>query len=291
MLNLWLKHNRAFLRLLPAVAGLLVATTTLAGCQSIENYQEQSEPLFSGAYAGPPPTFNGTLKIISWNIKFSEQTETAIAELSEVEALKDADILLLQEMDEAGAEVIAQALHYNYVYFPASIHSHHGKNFGNAILSMWPLSNPQKIILPHQNPKNNQIRIATSAVVTVGDIHISTYSVHTETVWLSPTKRHEQILKLIESMSNISEYIIVGGDFNTVTPQSIVNLDRRFEQIGLTRASTGAGHTFERGGLNFTMDHIYTNGMAARENGVWADTQASDHYPVWAIVAVSREPG
>jgi len=266
---------------------ILIFGMTLAACQSIDNYQGANAPIFEGAYSDAPPTFDGTLNIISWHIRFSEKIDAAIAELSEVEELQDADILFLQEMDETGVDAIAQALHYNYVYFPASIHTHHNKNFGNAVLSKWPISNPKKLILPHHNPKNNQIRIATQALVTVGDIDISTYSVHTETVWLSPDKRDEQILALIEDMGEMSEYIIVGGDFNTVTPQSIVDLDDRFEQIGMTRVSAGTGHTFERGGLDFTMDHIYAKGMTAVENGVWQDTQASDHYPLWAILAVN----
>ena len=141
--------------------------------------------------------------------------------------------------------------------------------------------------MPHQNPKNNQIRIATHALVTMGDIEIPAYSVHTETVWLSPGKRIEQILTLIEDMNEVSDYIIVGGDFNTVTPQSVANLDNRFAQIGLTRVSEEAGHTFERGGLDFTMDHIYVKGMSPLANGVWADTQASDHFPVWAELTIN----
>ena len=51
--------------------------------------------------------------------------------------LANPDIVLLQEMDEAGTAAIADSLGMNWIYYPASVASHH--DFGNAILSCWPL--------------------------------------------------------------------------------------------------------------------------------------------------------
>ena len=122
-------------------------------CQSIENYETEDSPVFTGEYSESPPPFDGTLKVISWNIRFAEQIDAAIEELQTVPELQDADILLLQEMDETGVEAMARALGMNYVYFPASVHTHHDKNFGNAVLSIWPLSDPAKLLLPHKKSK------------------------------------------------------------------------------------------------------------------------------------------
>jgi endonuclease/exonuclease/phosphatase family metal-dependent hydrolase len=59
----------------------------------------------------------------------------ALAELREIENQRALDIILLQEMDETGAEQIARELRLNYVYFPAAIEPTYDENFGNAILS------------------------------------------------------------------------------------------------------------------------------------------------------------
>jgi endonuclease/exonuclease/phosphatase family metal-dependent hydrolase len=253
----------------------------VTACRSIENYPNQDEPLFAGNYAENSPVFEGKVKVITWNIRFSEKIDQAIAELRSVQDLQNADILLLQEMDEQGVEAIAKGLEYNYIFFPASIHTHHDKNFGNAVLSPWPIFDPTKLILPHQNPRNNQIRIAARGSVTIGEAEVLVYSIHTETVWLGPQKRQEQIETLLYDINANYDYVIVGGDFNTFTGASIVELENKFELVGLERVSVGASPTFERSNFSFTLDHIFAKVFSVTDNGVWPATEASDHYPVW----------
>lgn len=263
----------------------------LVSCRTIENYTDPAAPKFEGHYAGDRADFDGRIKVISWNIKFAAEIETAIAELKEVEALQDADIILLQEMDQGAAETIAQSLHYNYVYYPASIHTHHDKNFGNAILSRWPIAQPQKVLLPHQNPKNDQRRIAVRALITVDDMQLLAYSVHTETFWLSPPKRNDQIDHLIQDIGQESQYVIVGGDFNTLTEESIADFEKRFKLIDIERASAAVGYTFAPGNLRFAVDHIFTKGISILETGVWRETEASDHFPVWVKLSINSLHG
>jgi endonuclease/exonuclease/phosphatase family metal-dependent hydrolase len=261
--------------------GAALSVLMLIACQTISNYDDPEGPLFTGNYANTPSEIPAEIKVVAWNIRFSEKIDTAIAELSEVKELQNADIILLQEMDETGVEAIAHALQYNYVYFPASVHSYHQKNFGNAILSKWPLSNPVKLQLPHPNPKNRQARIATRAVVTIGNKQIPVYSAHTETMWLNESKRNEQLDTLAADIGQASPYVIIGGDFNTLTGNSVEALAERFAQINLERVSAGTEPTFVSSGLEFTSDHIFTRGITPTQNGVWPDTQASDHFPVW----------
>ncbi len=260
---------------------LLLFVALLTSCRSIQNYTEADGPLYTGNYAETPPAFNGEIKIISWNIKFSKEIDAAIVELQEVEDLRHADILLLQEMDEVGVERVAKSLKYNYIYFPASVHTHHNKNFGNAILSRWPVSQAAKVILPHPNPKNGQIRIAVRGRVQLGNQNVLVYSVHTETAWLSQAKRADQIDTLLADIGPDERYVIVGGDFNTLTQEGIQNLEEQFEQAGLERASKDAGYTFEPGGVELQFDHIFARGMTAIESGVTPAAQASDHFPLW----------
>lgn len=263
---------------------LLAACILLVSCGPANNYSSTLEPRFEGNFADQTSDFSGTIKVISYNISFGENVDHAIHELSRSDELADADIILLQEMDEVGTEVIAQALDYNFVYYPASIHNHHGRNFGNAILSKWPIHDPEKMILPYKSPRNQEIRIAVKAVVTIADVEILTYSVHTETFWLGPQKRNGQVDALIDSIDTDYQHIIVGGDFNTLTRESAEDLEESFSEIGMLRASEGAGYTAKYGPFEFVLDHIFTKGMSATEVGKLEEAKASDHLPIWVQI-------
>lgn len=269
---------------------LVVASVTLlmvlTSSPSVSNYLELEEPKFEGNHSNGSPEFDGHIKVISWNISFSEEIEQAIKELQEVEALQGAEIILLQEMDEAGTEAIAQALEYNYVYYPASIHSRHKRNFGNAVLSKWPIVDSQKIILPHRNPRNDQIRIAVRALLDVGEQEIPVYSVHTETFWLRQDSREDQLTLLTKEVDSGYSTVIVGGDFNTITPGSKKILNGRMGVVDLEPATEGAGATVGIGRFGLQLDHIFTRGLDSLENGVWQESEASDHYPLWVELQV-----
>lgn len=290
--HLLVRDRRLPLPLIVILAMLvLVAVGFLAfSSRAVTNYIDPDGPKFEGSYAFEQSPFDGDLKVVTWNIAFAREIEQAIAELRETEELQDADVLILQEMDEAGTEAIAQALGYNYVYYPASIHSRHGKNFGNAVLSRWPIIDSAKIILPHNNPSNDQIRIATRATIDVDGRHIPVYSVHTETFWLIPERRKDQIAALAEDIGSTLaqdlDYAIIGGDFNTITSDSLAALTSRMEEVGLVWVSQGAGKTVDKAGIGASLDHILAKNMTPLSTGVVAETEASDHLPVWVILAL-----
>ena len=273
---------------IPRAWHFVVLLFLLAACQPISNYDTEATP-FVGAYATTTSTHFPDLRLVTWNIQYGEDAEEAATALLENENLDEADVLLLQEMDETAVFHIAQSLQYNYVYYPASIHSHHDKNFGNAILSVWPLSQPTKLILPHENPKNDQIRIAVRAVADIDGVPALIYSTHTETIWLSEAKRTEQIEAITDDIAaNGSGYaiIIVGGDFNSTTAVSIENITAQFEAVGLERVSAGASPTVIVGGIEFTADHLFAKGITLIENGVETEIEVSDHFPVWVHALV-----
>jgi len=260
----------------------------LSACRPIHNYLKPDEPLFTGSYADAQYVFNEEIIVMTWNIKYAEKIDEALVELNNVEKLNEADIILLQEMNEEGVDKIAKSLQYDYVYYPASIHNHHGKNFGNAILTKMQISDSQKVLLPYQNPKNGQKRIAVRATIIFNDYEVFVYSVHTETFWLSRRQRGVQLDSLVNNTGNESKYVIIGGDFNTMTPRSVVNLEKRFGRFGLERTSKSAGTTVEIGVFRFAMDHIFARNMTVLETGVWRETKASDHFPLWAVLRLKR---
>ena len=241
-------------------------------------------PGFVGQLAPGQPDFDGRVKVVSYNISFGQEIDLAARELAELEELRDADIILLQEMDETGTAQIAHTLGYNFVYYPASIHNHHDRYFGNAILSRWPIADHGRIVLPHRSPKDGQQRIAVQATVIVDGLGVLVYSVHTETAWLSAGKRADQVASLVDSIGTKHPHVIVGGDFNTLTPGAVKDLERRFEAAGLERASGGAGPTVRFESLGLTLDHIFVRGMTVLATGTAQEVASSDHLPVWVVL-------
>lgn len=270
----------AFLILLMVIA--FIATSF----QSVNNYDDPEGPKFEGAYSPGRTNFDGELKVVSWNIAFANDIEQAIHDLQEAPDLRDADILLLQEMDEIGTEMIARTLGYNYVYYPASVHSHTDRNFGNAVLSKWPIEMSEKIILPHHSPKNDQIRIAVRALLTIDGKQVPVYSVHTETIWLDNESRADQITYLTEIVESDEPHVIVGGDFNTITLKDELFLNEQMAAAGLEDMTKNIGNTFELGRVGLMLDHIFARGMTHLDAGVWQESDASDHDPVWAKMKI-----
>jgi endonuclease/exonuclease/phosphatase (EEP) superfamily protein YafD len=201
--------------------------------------------------------------------------------------LNEADIILLQEMDTDGAEKIAQRLNYNYIYYPATIHRRHNRDFGNSILSKWPISKEMKLILPHEHPINRQKRIAAVATIELAGYEVLTYSVHTETTLLPHQKRMDQVEWIAGSIPADRQHVIVGGDFNTAFSRCILETDRLMGDAGLKRASSFTRPTARiapLGLLRFQLDHVFTRGWHVIDSGVVRVPYASDHFPVWVVL-------
>ena len=271
---------------------ILLLTISLASCGSMKNYIEPEGPSSTGDYVQTSPAPTDTIKVVSYNIRYGEKIEEAMDELSERKPLFGPDIVLLQEMDGEGVESIARRFNFNYVYFPVSVHKKHDKDFGNAILSKWPIKDEKKVILPYEHPFSKQRRIAAVATIEIGDRDILAYSVHTETFWLSHRKRIAQIDSLIRSVPTQFEYVVIGGDFNTSFSNTLREMDRLFNEDGFIRASKGTGFTAREGPfgvVELELDHIFTRGMTVIDAGKVEATVASDHFPIWLVAKIKSE--
>jgi endonuclease/exonuclease/phosphatase family metal-dependent hydrolase len=288
--------RRISLGSLTLVLGSLVLA--MAGCATVRNYGRHPGPRTMGRYAPVDRPFDGNLEVVTFNIQLSKRVDDAIFELSETPELADADFLLLQEMDDLGVERMARLLQYDYVYYPASVQSKNHRNFGNAVLSKWPIRDAGRVDLPHENPKNHQRRIAVWADVVVDGREIRVYSAHTATIWLRTDEREDQVETLARRARDVGEMgeadrrkpVIVGGDFNTVSGHDVRALRAAFAEAGLTCASEGVDHTRNLlwGLRHVTMDHVFVRGLTERSCGRAASTEASDHLPVWVRLELDR---
>ena len=208
-----------------------------------------SQTFQGGVSTGDSRAIPAQLLVVSWNIQFGVEAAAAAAALLESPQLRDADLILLQEMDEQGTELVARTVGLEYVYVPASVHPQTGRNFGNAVLSRWPLTDPGVVSLPYTSAVQGQPRQVVHAVAHVGPMRIRACSVHTEVATLSPAKRRRQFAAIGDVTSaGPDELLVIGGDFNTLTRRGIEAVTSRLASIGARRATEGAGPTLRRGG-------------------------------------------
>jgi endonuclease/exonuclease/phosphatase family metal-dependent hydrolase len=265
------------------ILGLIVFVPVIQ-VYTARNYLDPNEPYFSGNFAVENPKSVETLTIVSYNIWFGEKIDQSVFELKEIDSQNELDIVLLQEMDEVGTERIARELKMNYVYFPAAIEPTYDKNFGNAILSRWPIIDSQKLILPHKSFSNRMNRIATRATIQIpGDI-ILVYSLHTESVFSLPRYRKEQYTVVLDDVNLEDEHVIVGGDFNSFSQSTVEELEDSFRQAGFVRASIDSGNSVVKFGIELTTDHIFAKGFIVEETGKLTGATASDHLPIWVTL-------
>jgi endonuclease/exonuclease/phosphatase family metal-dependent hydrolase len=254
--------------------GLLLA----AGCATARNYEDPKGPVRVGVGA-PPPSPRAELRVVSFNIKFATHVDRAVALLSRPGPLRDADVLVLQEMDEASTEEVARALGLNHVYVPSAVHPSSHRDFGVAILSPWSLEDPRKVPLPHEHRFRHLRRAAAAvtAITALGPVRV--YGVHLESpsgLWGGD--RRDQARAVLADASTWAGPVVVAGDFNG---------------RGGAQETAKAGFLWltERVGPTaflFAFDHVLARGLCPAGEGaagVSKDaTDASDHDPVWAVL-------
>ena len=254
------------------------------------NYTDPTGPLLSGRFASAALPAPDELVVVTFNLRYAEAIEEAVAAFQTVAPLPAADFILLQEMDEAGAVALARALGYDYVYAPASV-AEDGDDFGNAILSRWPLSDPRKIILPGLHPLSGQQRTATRATARVGEADMGhadvvLYSVHLEIATAPPELRREQAAAVLADVPDDAPAVIIGGDFNTIMARGVAGLAEQAAADDLQLLTAGLEPTLTRFGRPLARaDHIVTRGFERLDGGVLSEVTASDHFPVWARLA------
>jgi endonuclease/exonuclease/phosphatase (EEP) superfamily protein YafD len=252
----------------------------LAGCTPTVNLLNPETPGFFGSYAIAADTVAATeLRIVTFNVKLGRRIDRAIQVLQQ-DTLARADIVSLQEMDEAGVEQIGRSLKLNYAYYPGSIHPTDHRYFGPALLSRWPIERSWKVLLPHEGRIRHQRRTATAAILRIGDQRVLAYAVHLETqLKISEGGRQDQVEEILRDARSFAGPVVIAGDFNS-------------EGIGPFLVERGYRWLTDRVGPSiafFSWDHIFVRGLTPGRAGVGRDALgASDHRPVWAVAVRPR---
>lgn len=263
---------------------MVLAVLGCGACAKAQNYSEPNEPRHEtrhGSRHDTPREPGGTLRVVSFNLKFAEKVDEAVTLFKETPILREPDILALQEMDAEGTERIARALEMNSIFFPGAIHPKTGRDFGNALLSPWPLEEARKLILPGESRFTGLKRTATVATVRLGARRVRAYSVHLETpIHLSGKGRRAQVQAIVDHARSSPHPVVVAGDFNSR------GLSQPFEEAGYLWLTRNLRNT----SMWWELDHVYARGLASAgpaTAGVADDLHdASDHKPVWVLLSL-----
>jgi endonuclease/exonuclease/phosphatase family metal-dependent hydrolase len=263
--------RRRFLTTLGA-SGLGAASLCALGCRAAGGASAPAAAARAGALE-PEPASHEALDVVTLNIKFGRRIERARQLFARVDVLARADLVLLQEMDGAGTEALASALGMSHVYHRATVHAKTGRDFGNAVLSRWPIVRDRKLALPHASARDGSSRAATCVTVRTPTRTLEVCSVHLATpLELLPGARRDQIRAVVTHLRGLPR-VIVGGDFNS---------------YGMARAAAADGFEWTTRSVGstvawFSVDHILARGLRASHVGRVTDTLgATDHAAVWA---------
>lgn len=245
-----------------------------------------------------PVTNETTEKIISFNIRFrsGDDLKELVRIFREDKELGNATIIGLQEVDRnkkrSGnantAKFLADQLGLYYAWAaPPTAKAKQEEETGVAILSVYPLSNVRRIVLPHEGPDNRR-RAAIGATVKIRDSYLRIYSAHAETR-ISMDKKKGQLRSLLEDLAQEPEGtpVVIMGDFNTWQPNAGSETKKLFTKAGLTTPFDDRT-TFSQKilivPLNLRLDWMWMRGLEVLNHGIDKNVKLSDHWPLWVDV-------
>ena len=257
-------------------AALFMAGLAVAGCRTGHNYVEPGGPRYVGERSTATEP-GDRLRVVSFNIERALRVGQAIEVMEAEPSLRDADVILLQEMDEAGTRRVADAFGMSYVYYPATFSLKTHRDFGNAVLSRFPIVGDSKVLLPHLGVVGSLQRIATGATLQVGDTLVRVYSAHLGTMINATGSGQRDQLQAVLADADRYPVVIIGGDMNS---HGVVRVAR---EHGYEWPTEKGPRTTRFG----RWDHILLKGLKVAgpaDAGTILDVHgASDHRAIWVV--------
>ena len=239
------------------------------------------------------------IKLLSYNIRWRSGAELQdmIKLLKDDPEIGGASILALQEVDRSKkrsgnhntAKIIADELGLYYVWAaPPTAKSTDEEETGVAILSVYPLSDVKRIVLPHPGPGKRR-RVALGATIEIQNRKWRVYSAHAETR-INFDKKLEQFKAVLDDLGQYPANMpaIIMGDFNTWEPNAHGKVTKLFSEAGLKTPFVDGKKTFRRKillvPLELKLDWVWLRGLEAANCGIDRQIEISDHYPLWTNV-------
>lgn len=258
--------------------GIIVLLTLHAACKTQKNSnsinkQSELKVLTYNIHHANPPSKPGVIDIDAI-CRVIQQSDADIVALQEVDVLTNRS----GKIDEA--KIIAEKLSMNYQFFKAI--DHDGGDYGLAILSKFPVQNPENIPLPQVEEAEN--RTLALLQVKVKDTWICIANTHLDAS-RSDKNRLVQMQFIVDRMAKTDIPVILCGDLNTVPTSEVIQiLDKQFKRTCVNDCLP----TSPQGNPRRTIDYIATKNFSWPQKSieVIAETYASDHRPVKVIFGI-----
>jgi endonuclease/exonuclease/phosphatase family metal-dependent hydrolase len=247
-----------------------------------------------------------SIKIISYNIRWRGGSDLRkLIELFKTDReIGRADIIGLQEVDrnkkrtgnQNTARQMAEELGMYYAWTappppPAKDDKKpREEETGVAIMSVYPLTDVQRIVLPNEGPGGRR-RVALGATVKIGERDVRVYSVHAE-IRMSNAQRLEQFKAVIDDAQTHHakiERVVVLGDFNTIMGKDVGETSELFMTAKFNTPFTNNLTTWKTFILELKLDWLWLRGLRATSFGIDKKVGLSDHWPLWAVVTLNAE--
>ena len=237
------------------------------------------------------------IKIVSYNMRWrgGDDLKKLIELFKTDKEIGGASIIGLQEVDrnkkrtknENTIKTISQSLDMNYAWAAPPNVNDKEEETGVAILSLFPLTDVARIVLPIEGPDNRR-RAAIGATVQIGNESVRVYSVHAETR-ISSEQKIEQLKSVVDDFekSQIKNAIVL-GDFNTIFPAEVESTTKLFQEKNFITPFSNKQTTWTQFLLELKLDWLWLRGLHAKESGINKQITLSDHFPLWVKVSFSQ---
>jgi endonuclease/exonuclease/phosphatase family metal-dependent hydrolase len=162
---------------------------------------------------------------------------------------------------------------------------------GVALLSIYPLTDVRRIVLPHEGP-NGRRRVAVGATVEIDNRLCRLYSAHAETR-ISFDKKLEQFKAILQDLAQYPSTMpaVIMGDLNTWEAGAGRKTIKFFGDAGL-KTPFGDKPTFRQRvmlvPIEFELDWVWLRGLEPASYGIDRKVEVSDHWPLWTNVKFKK---
>ncbi|HEX8921022.1 MAG TPA: endonuclease/exonuclease/phosphatase family protein [Pyrinomonadaceae bacterium] len=240
------------------------------------------------------------IKIVSYNIRYrcGEDLKRLIELFKTDEEIGRAHIIGLQEVDRNKkrtgnvntARLMADELGMYYAWAappppPSKEKKPQEEETGVAILSVYPLADVTRFVLPNEGPGGRR-RAAIGATVKIGTTSVRVYSIHAE-IRTSNERRLQQVGAVLEDLKAQhaqTERAVVLGDFNTLTGKDVDGTNALFTNAKFTTPFNNEISTWKTFIIELKLDWLWLRNLSPTSHGIDKKIGLSDHWPLWVTV-------
>lgn len=251
--------------------------------------------LFAGIMAPSIPSSSATavesddLRVMSWNLHYgvSDQPRVALDEISTAIATESPDVVLLQEVSRGwilggGADMLtwlASGLDMEAAWAPAA-----DRQFGNVVLSKWPVSDVSAYRLPYGDGPQNRSFVSATIAHPTSDVRVT--STHLQHRADNADTRLSQVSALLERVTadDNGGLAILAGDFNAIPDSDEIApvLDAGWVSA-IDAAGDATQNTHPSHAPEVRIDWLFSGpGLQALDARVLTQHTPSDHLPLVA---------